>query len=895
MNILDLSIIISFLFILCIFGLFQSYTNKSQKDFFLAGKNISWITAMFSIVATETSVLTFISIPGIAYRGDWTFLQLALGYFIGRVLVSFFLIPLYFKNGIISIYEILKTSFGVPIQKLASATFLLTRVFADGVRFAAIAIVIQSITGWSIILSIILVGLITLVYTVLGGLKAVIKIDAFQFIIYLISALICIYYLFQYIDYTFLGAVDYLNNHDKFKIFDFSNNFIYKPFVFFSAVLGGAMLSFCSHGVDYMMVQRVLATKDITSARKAMIGSGIFVLLQFILFLFVGSLLFIINDCNMLNKNQEVSFIIKNILPNGMKGIVVAGILSVAMSTLSSSINSLSASTINDWFPNLNSVKNSQIISIFWTVILILTALFFSNPNDPLLIIGLKIASFTYGSLLSLFLLSKVKKKIDNNNICIGFVFGIIVVFYLMKLNIAWTFYILISVISNLTVVLFLQTFNYYFMRIIFVTIIFLSLIPIFSNENKNVFKTNIIDFEIKSSCLDDSIWYGSDIMKSYSHKFDMILNVGIIVNHTSSIININDQEKNILVDLNKNHINVKKIFTPEHGLNNDYQAGDKINSKFDYNIPIISLYGNNLKPSDKDLESLDALIFDIQDIGSRYYTYVSTLTKIMESCSDNDIPLYVLDRPNPIGGVKVEGPILNLDFLSFVGMHPIPIMHGMTIGEIAFMINELKWLTGNKKIDLNIVKMQGWDRIMNYENTGKKWISPSPNIANAKTAFIYNGTCLIEGTNLSEGRGTNMPFHYIGAPWIDSSTLISKLKLINFRGIKFKEISFTPRFMPGKATYPKYKDQRCFGVEMLIVDKSEASPLIATMFLIDLIYQMYPKNFKFLPTNFIDKLYGSDKFRLAVLNDSNLDSLIQTFKIQEDEFILRRKPFLLY
>ena len=235
-------------------------------------------------------------------------------------------------------------------------------------------------------LSILLVGIITLIYTVLGGLKAVMKIDAFQFIIYLVSAIICMYYLFQSIDLTFTSSLGYLNSYNKLKVFDFSGHFIYKPFMFFSAIIGGAMLSFSSHGVDYMMVQRVLATKDASSAKKAMIGSGIFVLLQFSLFLFVGSLLYIATDCMTLDKDQEISYIIRNILPNGMKGIVVAGILSVAMSTLSSSINSLSSSTINDWFPRLNSIRHSQFVSLFWTIILILTALYFSNPNDPLLI-----------------------------------------------------------------------------------------------------------------------------------------------------------------------------------------------------------------------------------------------------------------------------------------------------------------------------------------------------------------------------------------------------------------------------------------------------------------------------------------------------------------------------
>ena len=184
---------------ICCYGIYQSYKNLTQDDFFLAGKNMSWITAMFSIVATETSVLTFISVPGISFRGDWTFLQLAFGYICGRVLVSLFLIPIYFKEGITSIYEVLEKRFGIFVQRLASFTFLFTRVLADSVRFAAIAIVIQTITNWPITLSILIVGIVTLIYTVLGGLKTVIKIDVFQFFIYVLSAFICIYSLLIFI------------------------------------------------------------------------------------------------------------------------------------------------------------------------------------------------------------------------------------------------------------------------------------------------------------------------------------------------------------------------------------------------------------------------------------------------------------------------------------------------------------------------------------------------------------------------------------------------------------------------------------------------------------------------------------------------------------------------
>ena len=413
---------------------------------------------MFSIVATETSVLTFISIPGIAYRGDWTFLQLAFGYIFGRILVSFLLIPLFFKHGVTSIYELLEKKFNVVIQRVASLTFLCTRIFADAVRFAAIAIIVQSITNLPITFSIIIVALVTFIYTVLGGLKTIIHIDAFQFFIYIISALICIVSLFIYIDLPIKNVMSELNSLNKFKLLDFSGDFLKNPFTFFSAFLGGTMLSFASHGADYMMVQRVLATKNIKSAKKAMIGSGIFVFFQFTLFLFIGSLIYIASSGLLINKDQEMSYVILNILPIGFKGIVLAGVLSAAMSTLSSSINSLSSSLIKDWLPNLNSVKSSRLVSFFWTIVLVFTALIFQNSNDAFVIIGLKIASFTYGSLLSFFILTKLRYKFNTVVILMGYLSGILTVFYLVKHDISWTFYIFGSVSINIIIVLFLQT-----------------------------------------------------------------------------------------------------------------------------------------------------------------------------------------------------------------------------------------------------------------------------------------------------------------------------------------------------------------------------------------------------------------------------------------------------
>ncbi len=879
---------------ICSYGVYQSYNNKTQKDFFLGGQNIHWSTSMFSIVATETSVLTFISIPGISYRGDWTFLQLAIGYLFGRVLVSIFLLPIFFEKGIVSIYEILNKKFSIKIQKLASITFLITRVLADGVRFLATAIILQTITGWSIGGSVLLIGLVTLIYTVTGGLKTVIRIDAFQFIIYLISAFICIYYLLLFINLPFNQIISSLHISDKLKIVDFYGNIFLNPFMFFSAFIGGAMLSFASHGADYMMVQRVLATNNISSAKKAMIGSGFFVIIQFSLFLFIGSLIYIASDCLLIDKDREISYVINDILPIGAKGIVIAGVLSAAMSTLSSSVNALASSTLKDWFPKVKSLKISRLIAMFWTFILIIMAFIFNDSNSSLVIVGLKIASFTYGSLLSFFILSKFNFTIEDRDIFLGYVFGIVVVFYLMHYNISWTFYIAISLFINISIVLFLNNFNLNYIRHFLILLLFFSLFPLLnSKDQKNNYKTEILNFPIKESCKQYSIWDGYDVLVANPDRLD-IMNVGLVVNHTSSIININDIDKVIEVSLGSTPIYVKKIFTPEHGLNNKYQAGEKILGDMSYNIPIISLYGKNFKPDISELEGLDALIFDIQDIGSRYYTYVSTLTNIMSSCAEIGLPLYVLDRPNPIGGEAIDGPTLSLDYSSFVGMHPIPVRHGMTIGELAFMINELGWHNG-EKIDLKIVAMQGWNRSMHFENTGKKWISPSPNIPNNKTAFIYQGTCLIEGTNLSEGRGTNSPFVFVGSPWLDSKKIIARLNDLNLKGVKFNEVTFIPRFIPGKSISPKYKDKKCYGIEIDIFNRELSSPLLITANIINIVSDLHPDKFKFNQDNFFDKLYGSDELRKFILLDQSLDALFEKWDQDSENFRKMRKDFLIY
>ena len=454
---IDTSIIILFLIGLMGFGWWQSRLNKTTSDYFLGGKDIPWVVAMFSIVATETSVLTFISIPGIAYRGNWLFLQLAIGYILGRILVSLFLLPQYFKLGVTSIYEVLGKKFGPEIQKVASAVFLITRILADGIRYLATAVIVQVVTGWPLPVAVLVIGGVTLVYSLLGGIRTIVWIDSFQFVLYLAGGLISIFYILVNMEPSAGDAFSQLSEAGKLQILNFSGDFIHDPYLFISAVIGGMFLSFSSHGADYMMVQRVLGTKDLESGRKAMIGSGLFVFLQFGIFLLAGSLIYIYIGGVELVKDREFSTFIIDHLPIGVKGLLLAGILSAAMSTLSSSINSLASSTITDWLSGEADLRKSRIVSGVWATVLIGIALIFDEGDSAIVIMGLQIASFTYGGLLGLFLLSKLDYSFAQISLIIGLISSCLVVFFLKQIGLAWTWFIFLSVTTNIIVTILTQ------------------------------------------------------------------------------------------------------------------------------------------------------------------------------------------------------------------------------------------------------------------------------------------------------------------------------------------------------------------------------------------------------------------------------------------------------
>lgn len=447
---LDYAIIILFLAGNMLLGLWQGRSNKETSDYFLGGHKLPWFMVMLSIVATETSVLTFVSVPGLAYRGDWSFLQLSFGYIVGRILVSFILLPIYFKQGVTSIYEVIGLRFGPGIQKTASVIFLLTRILGDGIRFLATGVVVQAVTGWPLSVSVLVIGIVTLVYTISGGLKTVVWLDSIQFALYLGGGIVTILFILARLDAPLLDVLAPLFEAGKLRIIDADPHILTNPLSFVSAFSGGILLSLCSHGVDYMMVQRVLGCDGLSSARKAMIASGVFVLFQFALFLLAGSLIYVFFNGAPLAKDREFTVFIVQSLPAGLKGLLLAGILSAAMSTLASSINSLAASTVTDLMKGRASLNASRFISVAWATVLIVIALAFNENDKAIVMLGLEIASFTYGGLLGLFLLSKSSRQFRSPSLVAGLLASMAVVFLLKFLGLAWSWYIAVSVTLNI-------------------------------------------------------------------------------------------------------------------------------------------------------------------------------------------------------------------------------------------------------------------------------------------------------------------------------------------------------------------------------------------------------------------------------------------------------------
>ena len=308
------------------------------------------------------------------------------------------------------------------------------------------------------------------------------------------------------------------------------------------------------------------------------------------------------------------------------------------------------------------------------------------------------------------------------------------------------------------------------------------------------------------------------------------------------------------LMDLENTKLEV--VFSPEHGIFGETDKEVTYNDGIK-NLPkIYSLYGAVRKPTREMLDGIDIIIYDIQDIGARFYTYISTLGLVMEAAAELNIPVLVLDRPNPIRGDIVEGPILDIEYQSFIGKYPIPIRYGWTVAELAEKIIQENWI--NPTPQLTVIPMEGWNTSLWYDETTLPWIKPSPNIPNLETALIYPGMCLLEGTNMSEGRGTNHPFQWFGAPWIDSRVLSQKLNNLKLSGVVFVPKSFIPISIPGVADKPKYENQLCYGIEIRVVNRNKFNSVKSGVNILKTINEMYPDSL-IIKEKRLNKLWGSD------------------------------------
>jgi len=392
---------------------------------------------------------------------------------------------------------------------------------------------------------------------------------------------------------------------------------------------------------------------------------------------------------------------------------------------------------------------------------------------------------------------------------------------------------------------------------------------------------------------------------------------LGLITNPTGVDSNLRS-----VAELFSEHEEIKLValYGPEHGVRGNAQAGEYVPFYFDekFGIPVFSLYRQSIKPQPgmlknideymrtfdttdagkipdkKMIQDLEVMVFDVQDVGTRIYTYVSTMAFAMEACAEAGIEFIVLDRPNPINGVSMEGPVLNLgekseegsadEASSFVSLFPVPVRHGMTAGELAKLYNDV--FLKNKAL-LTVIPVEGWKRKMWYDETGLPWVIPSPNMPTLETATVYPGQVFLEGTNLSEGRGTTKPFELFGAPWIDGHELTKRLNSLALEGVIFREAWFTPVFS-------KYQGELCRGAQLHVFDRNSFKPFETTLHILKTVIEMYPDKFSFYP-DYFDKIMGSSSIRLSLLEGAEIREIFAGIKKELEDFSKMRKKYLIY
>ncbi|MAP70395.1 MAG: hypothetical protein CMF81_00780 [Candidatus Marinimicrobia bacterium] len=392
------------------------------------------------------------------------------------------------------------------------------------------------------------------------------------------------------------------------------------------------------------------------------------------------------------------------------------------------------------------------------------------------------------------------------------------------------------------------------------------------------------------------SVFYGLDILEQMDFKPLYDKSIGVFTNQTA----VNRKGVHLL-DLLKSHskINVEVIFTPQFGLFVDQNERFKIEGKenFDpiHNARIVEVFGRNVKPPEWSVKDLDLILIDLQDTGVRYSTYLATITKILEVASEWRIPVIVLDRPNPLRGDRIDGPVVREKFQSFEGYHLIPIRHGMTIGELSVMANEMGWIKDMKRANLTIIPMANWKRSYWLDKSEHPWISPHPNIRDIRANLSYVGFGLLEGSNLNDGRGTDRPYMRAGAPWLSGFHLAEKLIKLDLPGVEFRVVEYIPRKKPADKAIPLHVNKVCNGVDILITDPNRFDPLATATSIMILANQLYPKEFKWDELNRIDMLFGHSQLRLFAAQGKPANYLPPLWLKDVLKFNEFRQKFLLY
>src|SRR5581483_201967 len=462
LNHLDFAIIAVYLVAVTIFGIRFRKRQRNLRDYFLASRDIPWWAIALSIVAAETSTLTIISIPGLAYTSDFTFLQVVMGYVIGRFIIAFVLLPHYFRGELFTAYELIERRFGPRLRTLTSGLFLVTRAAAEGVRVYAVSIVVSIALGTGEIFSIAIITVLTLIYTFEGGLAAVIWTDVVQTVIYVAGTLVGLVTIIHYVPGGWTGIHQAAAAAHKFRTFDFSPNF-FKAYTFWAGLIGGAFLTTASHGTDQLIVQRLLAARNQRQSVAALLSSGGAILLQFGLFLLLGVMLFAYYQLPAAHfgraDNIYPSFIVTR-MPHGISGLLIAAILAAAMSNLSAALNSLSSSTIMDFYtrlrpqtPDERKLKFSRMSTVFWAFVLFALAMLSLRYVVHFVELGLQITSIAYGALLVTFLLGVLTRKAGQNGAMLGMVCGFAAEVYLWKFSaVPWTWWVAIGTTITFTV-----------------------------------------------------------------------------------------------------------------------------------------------------------------------------------------------------------------------------------------------------------------------------------------------------------------------------------------------------------------------------------------------------------------------------------------------------------